>query len=164
MPKISSLFFSLFSEIKKRFHHIHLRSRRPSLRMGPTIHLVDSTRPFFIKLNFILKALSFVKSDPQAQLDQTQTVQCHFCQQPCRISNYYQLEAKGQLKGWACHRHAHPVEYIAVPDATYYAFMFTCWHKDRKYSIEGYKLPQGEQWNSERVPPSSCTSTTSRPT
>lgn len=145
MPKINWNFSSLFSEISKRFHHIHLRSRRPSSRMAPT-QTTENARPLLVKLHFIVGAFGFIKSYPPAQSEKIQAVRCYYCQKPCRISNYYYLEAKGQLKGWKCDNHAHPVEYIAIPDATYYAFMFTLWSEEHEYSVEGYKLPQGEQW------------------
>jgi len=63
-----------------------------------------------------------------------------------QVIYHHQLSPDGQLKGWRCARHAHPVEYIALPDATYYAWYFTCWHRDKELSVESYKLPQGEQW------------------
>ena len=112
--------------------------------MGPTVHLVDSARAFFVKLHFVLETLNYPNKVLAAK--PTTAVRCHFCQRPCQVSSYYQLEAKGQLKGWRCNHHAHPVEYIAIPDATYYAFMFTVWQDQHEYSVEGYKLPQGEQW------------------
>lgn len=137
MPKINLFFSSLFSEIKKRWNNIHLRSRRPSSRMDLSKVLFERfLRPFDNGTADIMLLDGRKK---------VACMRCAFCRKPCHISTHYQL-GPGELYGWKCERHAHPVEYIAIPDATHYAFMFTVWLDQHEYSIEAYKLPQGEQW------------------
>lgn len=73
-------------------------------------------------------------------------INCLYCQQPCQTSTLYQVDPNGHLKGWKCDRHAHEIQYVAIPSAQYYAFYYTIWHKTRCLSIEAYKLPNGETW------------------
>ncbi len=151
MPKISWNCSSLFSEIKKLWHDINFRSRRPSSRMAPT-QLPDADINARLLLDFTLK--SYIAPDGSlneqllSQQDQEAALppHCHYCHQPCQVSTHYHLDHKGQIKGWKCDQHAHSIEYLAIPDATYYAFYFTVWLDQHEYSIEAYKLPQGEQW------------------
>jgi hypothetical protein len=95
-----------------------------------------------LQRNGALRPQSLIMTDQQA----ITPVTCHFCQRPCQVSSLYQLDPQGQLKGWSCPHHAHEVQYIAIPDATYYALMYTCWYDNQELSVEAYKLPQGERW------------------
>lgn len=70
-------------------------------------------------------------------------MQCPFCSSPCQPDNSIRLSDK--LQGWKCDQHAHQVRVVAVPDEVHFAYFFTCRYRDREYSIECYKLPQGEQ-------------------
>ena len=152
MPKISWNFSSLFSEIIKRWNNIHLRSRRPGSRMAPTQTIDNSGGNSAVLFRFLMQVFLRDGGGLNVEMlynqdeDHPTAPQCFFCQQPCQISTYYQLDPKGRIKGWKCDRHAHTIQYLAIPDATYYAFMFTIWLDQREYSIEAYKLPQGEQW------------------
>jgi hypothetical protein len=148
MSKVNWKSYFLLSEIKKRIRDISVRSRRPASRMDIGTRLqAQEARFFFVKLNFILGTPEL--HQPTAP-QETQTFNCHYCGQPCQVSTHYQLNSNEQLRGWQCTKHRYTVEYVAVPDATYYAFYFTCWHNHREYSIEAYKLPQGEQWELKR--------------
>lgn len=135
----------ILSKIKQEAGDIIFRSRRPDSRMQAKDK--DTTNAFFIKMHFIIHMpITATYPKPQDDADAT-AVECYYCKQPCQFSTYYQLNQDGQLKGWKCDRHPYTVQYIAVPSATHFAFHFSTVYDQKEYSIEAYKLPQGEQWD-----------------
>ena len=96
----------------------------------------------FLKSDGNINPETLMMTDQQALTP----VNCVYCQQPCQTSTVYQLDPNGHLKGWRCDRHAHEIQYVAVPSAEYYAFFYTLRYREFNLSVECYKLPHGDTW------------------